>query len=107
MLEVIDVIDAQIHIYVAYICPFLFLPIGDVCGIFCKFESARYFCCNIAKYFGICVEKWKEIYIRMAEFDLTRINCQFLDRHLTFPLLEFLCGKEVRFLTIMQEMFCF
>jgi len=32
----------------------------------------------------------------MANFDLTRINCQFLDRHLTFPLLEFLCGKEVR-----------
>lgn len=31
----------------------------------------------------------------MAEFDLTKINCQFLDRHLTFPLLEFLCGKEV------------
>ncbi|XP_013110620.1 eukaryotic translation initiation factor 3 subunit E [Stomoxys calcitrans] len=31
----------------------------------------------------------------MAEFDLTRINCQFLDRHLTFPLLEFLCGKEI------------
>lgn len=31
----------------------------------------------------------------MAQFDLTRINCQFLDRHLTFPLLEFLCGKEI------------
>lgn len=31
----------------------------------------------------------------MANFDLTRINCQFLDRHLTFPLLEFLCGKEI------------
>ncbi|XP_061397735.1 eukaryotic translation initiation factor 3 subunit E [Musca vetustissima] len=31
----------------------------------------------------------------MAEFDLTRTNCQFLDRHLTFPLLEFLCGKEI------------
>jgi len=31
----------------------------------------------------------------MAEFDLTRINCQYLDRHLTFPLLEFLCGKEI------------
>lgn len=31
----------------------------------------------------------------MAEHDLTRINCQFLDRHLTFPLLEFLCGKEI------------
>lgn len=31
----------------------------------------------------------------MANFDLTRINCQYLDRHLTFPLLEFLCGKEI------------
>lgn len=31
----------------------------------------------------------------MAEFDLTKINCQFLDRHLTFPLLEFLCGKDI------------
>ena len=31
----------------------------------------------------------------MSKFDLTRINCQFLDRHLTFPLLEFLCGKEI------------
>ncbi|XP_004533421.1 eukaryotic translation initiation factor 3 subunit E [Ceratitis capitata] len=31
----------------------------------------------------------------MSQFDLTRINCQFLDRHLTFPLLEFLCGKEI------------
>lgn len=31
----------------------------------------------------------------MAQFDLTRINCQFLDRHLTFPLLEFLYGKEI------------
>ncbi|XP_053952542.1 eukaryotic translation initiation factor 3 subunit E [Anastrepha obliqua] len=31
----------------------------------------------------------------MEQFDLTKINCQFLDRHLTFPLLEFLCGKEI------------
>ncbi|KAI8041693.1 eukaryotic translation initiation factor 3 subunit E [Drosophila gunungcola] len=31
----------------------------------------------------------------MVNFDLTRINCQYLDRHLTFPLLEFLCGKEI------------
>ncbi|XP_055845398.1 eukaryotic translation initiation factor 3 subunit E [Episyrphus balteatus] len=31
----------------------------------------------------------------MAQFDLTTKNCQFLDRHLTFPLLEFLCGKEI------------
>lgn len=38
----------------------------------------------------------------MAQFDLTRINCQYLDRHLTFPLLEFLCGKEVRILTAAQ-----
>lgn len=38
----------------------------------------------------------------MAQFDLTRINCQYLDRHLTFPLLEFLCGKEVRKFTAAQ-----
>lgn len=38
----------------------------------------------------------------MAQFDLTRINCQYLDRHLTFPLLEFLCGKEVRKFTAVQ-----
>ncbi|EDW77090.1 uncharacterized protein Dwil_GK22114 [Drosophila willistoni] len=31
----------------------------------------------------------------MAQFDLVHINCQYLDRHLTFPLLEFLCGKEI------------
>jgi eIF3 subunit 6 N terminal domain len=31
----------------------------------------------------------------MAKFDLTARNCQYLDRHLTFPLLEFLLGKEV------------
>lgn len=31
----------------------------------------------------------------MAKFDLTAKNCQFLDRHLTFPLLEFLCDKNI------------
>lgn len=31
----------------------------------------------------------------MSKFDLTAKNCQFLDRHLTFPLLEFLCAKNV------------
>ncbi|XP_055689590.1 eukaryotic translation initiation factor 3 subunit E [Lutzomyia longipalpis] len=31
----------------------------------------------------------------MAQFDLTSRNCQFLDRHLTFPLLEFLCDKNI------------
>lgn len=30
------------------------------------------------------------------QFDLTSKICQYLDRHLTFPLLEFLCVKEVR-----------
>uniref|UniRef100_A0A336LLF3 Eukaryotic translation initiation factor 3 subunit E n=1 Tax=Culicoides sonorensis TaxID=179676 RepID=A0A336LLF3_CULSO len=31
----------------------------------------------------------------MAEFDLTAKNCQYLDRHLTFPLLEFLLSKDI------------
>lgn len=31
----------------------------------------------------------------MAKFDLTTRNLQFLDRHLTFPLLEFLLSKDV------------
>lgn len=31
----------------------------------------------------------------MAKFDLTAKNCQYLDRHLTFPLLEFLLQKKV------------
>lgn len=31
----------------------------------------------------------------MAKFDLTTKNCEFLDRHLTFPLLEFLLSKDV------------
>lgn len=32
---------------------------------------------------------------KMAEFDLTARNCQYLDRHLTFPLLEFLLSKDI------------
>ena len=31
----------------------------------------------------------------MAQFDLTRCMGQYLDRHLVFPLLEFLSTKEV------------
>lgn len=31
----------------------------------------------------------------MAKFDLTAKTCQYLDRHLTFPLLEFLCDKNI------------
>ncbi|XP_053685025.1 eukaryotic translation initiation factor 3 subunit E [Sabethes cyaneus] len=31
----------------------------------------------------------------MAKFDLTAKNCQYLDRHLTFPLLEFLLQKKI------------
>ncbi|XKL69580.1 hypothetical protein PGB90_007349 [Kerria lacca] len=31
----------------------------------------------------------------MAEFDLTRVMGQYLDRHLVFPLLEFLSAKEI------------
>lgn len=31
----------------------------------------------------------------MAKFDLTAKNCQYLDRHLTFPLLEFLLQKNI------------
>lgn len=33
----------------------------------------------------------------MADFDLTYVLGQYLDRHLVFPLLEFLPGKEVSF----------
>lgn len=33
----------------------------------------------------------------MAQFDLTSRMAQYLDRHLVFPLLEFLSAKEVRF----------
>lgn len=32
----------------------------------------------------------------MAKFELTARICQYLDPHLTFPLLEFLCDKQVR-----------
>uniref|UniRef100_A0A0K8TSV8 Eukaryotic translation initiation factor 3 subunit E n=1 Tax=Tabanus bromius TaxID=304241 RepID=A0A0K8TSV8_TABBR len=31
----------------------------------------------------------------MAQFDLTLKNCEYLDRHLTFPLLQFLIGKGI------------
>lgn len=33
--------------------------------------------------------------INMAKFELTTRICQYLDPHLTFPLLEFLCDKQV------------
>jgi hypothetical protein len=36
-----------------------------------------------------------ELFSKMAKFDLTTRNLQFLDRHLTFPLLEFLLSKDV------------
>lgn len=32
---------------------------------------------------------------KMSKFDLTAKNCQYLDRHLTFPLLEFLLQKNI------------
>ena len=32
---------------------------------------------------------------KMAEYDLTAKVGQYLDRHLVFPLIEFLSGKEV------------
>lgn len=31
----------------------------------------------------------------MAKFELTARICEYLDPHLTFPLLEFLCDKQV------------
>ena len=43
---------------------------------------------------------------KMAEHDLTaRMGC-FLDRHLVFPLLEFLSVKEVKFYSIAISSFC-
>lgn len=36
----------------------------------------------------------------MAKFDLTSRMGQYLDRHLVFPLLEFLSAKEVRMIAI-------
>lgn len=42
----------------------------------------------------------------MAKFDLTTKNCEFLDRHLTFPLLEFLLSKDVN-ISILQSFTCF
>lgn len=33
----------------------------------------------------------------MANFELTARICKYLDRHLTFPLLEFLWEKQVSF----------
>lgn len=36
----------------------------------------------------------------MAEWDLTLRLGQFLDRHLVFPLLEFLSSKAVSFINV-------
>lgn len=41
----------------------------------------------------------------MAEFDLTTRMGQYLDRHLVFPLLEFLSVKEVTIAFITWKMF--
>lgn len=43
----------------------------------------------------------------MSKFDLTAKNCQFLDRHLTFPLLEFLCAKNVSVLRHLKHILVF
>lgn len=42
----------------------------------------------------------------MAKFDLTTRNLQFLDRHLTFPLLEFLLSKDVSAFSLNFIEFC-
>jgi len=33
--------------------------------------------------------------VRMAEYDLTKTMSPYFDRHLIFPLLEFICGKQI------------
>lgn len=40
----------------------------------------------------------------MAKFDLTSKIGQYLDRHLVFPLLEFLSAKEVRHIIVRLEL---
>lgn len=39
----------------------------------------------------------------MAKFDLTAKTCQYLDKHLTLPLLEFLCDKNIYEIRELQE----
>lgn len=39
----------------------------------------------------------------MAKFDLTAKTCQYLDNHLTLPLLEFLCSKNIYDTRELQE----
>ena len=42
----------------------------------------------------------------MAEFDLTSQMGQYLDRHLVFPLLEFLSVKEVMTVDLCSSNIC-